>query len=156
MGLLPLAPEASASASSATSAVEIVSGRNRHYNPLRASKRARHRKQANSATTLMRANSSVQENAPWAANVIRVFVGHDLIAAQSDEPEHQNATDEDRTHILLAPAVECCPSHARHVPITNTNRLPQRPEQTKRLDSENTDGCGSQTESDQSNVSFVR
>ena len=32
MGLLPLAPEASASASSATSAVEFLRGRNGHYN----------------------------------------------------------------------------------------------------------------------------
>ena len=41
MGLLPLAPEASASASSATSAVEILPGRNGHYN-LRRYNRSMH------------------------------------------------------------------------------------------------------------------
>ena len=39
MGLLPLAPEASASASSATSAVEFSRGRNGHYNRINAPQR---------------------------------------------------------------------------------------------------------------------
>ena len=44
MGLLPLAPEASASASSATSAVEFSRGRNGHYNlPSGAARRRRTR-----------------------------------------------------------------------------------------------------------------
>ena len=98
----------------------------------------------------------MQENPIRTANLTRLFVGHDSMATQGDEPEQQDANHEVRTDILLAPSVICCRADAAHMPVSNANRLPYRAEQPKTLDAEHTRSDGSQTRSDQSNRPIVR